>query len=101
MSVFEIEGTVTAATVLRLKTVDVAQIEAELRAHIAAQPQSFLYAPIVVDVAALEADVAELPLHDLAERLRACKVIPVGAANLPSWAIWNAAAAGMANVQLA
>jgi septum site-determining protein MinC len=98
---FEIEGTVTPATVLRLKTVDVAQIEAELRAHIAAMPQRFLYAPIVVDVAALEADVVDLPLHDLAERLRACKLVPVGAANLPAWAVWNAAAAGMANVQLA
>jgi septum site-determining protein MinC len=97
---FEIQATVTAATVLRLKTVDVAQIEAQLRAHIATMPQKLLYAPIVVDVAALEAEVVDLPLHDLAERLRACKLVPVGAANLPAWAVWNAAAAGMANVQL-
>jgi septum site-determining protein MinC len=98
---FELDGTFTPATVLRLKTADVEHIEAELRAHIAATPQRFLYAPVVVDVAGLDGDVAELPLHDLAERLRAVKLVPVGAANLPSWAIWNAAAAGMANVELA
>jgi septum site-determining protein MinC len=42
----------------------------------------------------------ELSLLDLAERLRACKLLPVGAANLPASAVWNAAAAGIAVVQL-
>ena len=40
---------------LRLKTVDVEHIEEELRARIAAVRQKLLYAPVFVDVSALEA----------------------------------------------
>jgi septum site-determining protein MinC len=99
---FEIDFTVAPVTVLRLKTADVAQIEKDLRARIASVQQMFPYAPVVVDMAELDATSAlELPLHDLADRLRACKLVPVGAANLPPSAVWNAAAAGMAVVQLA
>ncbi len=99
MDAFDVDGTVAPVTVLRLKTVDVDDIEKQLRARAkATQP----YAPVVVDVAGLdEASAMELPLHDLAERLRACKLVPVGAANLPPSAVWNAAAAGMALVDLA
>ena len=62
----------------------------------------FPYAPIVIDVAELdETSARELPLHDLADRIRACKLVPVGAANLPASAVWNAAAAGIGVVQLA
>src|SRR4051812_42305120 len=93
----EIDGTVAPVTVLRLKTDNVAHIEKELRARIKSVRQTFPYAPIVVDVAGLdEASALDLPLHDLAERLRACKLLPVGVANLPPSAMWNAAAAGMA-----
>ena len=99
---FEIDLTVAPVTVLRLKTVDIVQIEEDLRARIASVRQMFPYAPVVVDLAELdEASALELPLHDLADRLRACKLVPVGAANLPKSAMWNAAAAGMAVVQLA
>ena len=99
---FEIDLTVAPVTVLRLKTADVVQIEKGLRARIASVQQMFPYAPVVVDLAELdEASALELPLHDLADRLRACKLVPVGAANLPPSAVWNAAAAGMAVVQLA
>ncbi|HWE28535.1 MAG TPA: septum site-determining protein MinC [Polyangia bacterium] len=99
---FEIDGSVAPVTVLRLKTVDVARIDKELRARAASVRQMFPYAPVVVDVAELdEASALELPLHDLAERLRACQLIPLGAANLPPSAVWNAAAAGMAVIQLA
>jgi septum site-determining protein MinC len=97
---FTITGTLAPITILRLKTVDVDQIEADLRARIDARPHVFLYAPVIVDLADLEADALELPLHHLAERLRACKLVPVGAANLPSMAVWNAAASGLAVVQL-
>ena len=97
---FEIDRTTAApVTVLRLKTVDVGRIEKGLRS--VAARQAFPYGPVVVDVAALgEARARELPLHDLAERIRACKLVPVGAANLPPSAVWNAAAAGMAVVEL-
>ena len=96
MDAFDVDGTVAPVTVLRLKTVDVDDIEKQLRAS-SARP----YTPVVVDVAGLdEATAMELPLHDLADRLRACKLVPVGAANLPPSAVWNAAAAGMAVVEL-
>jgi septum site-determining protein MinC len=99
---FEIDVTVAPVMVLRLKTADTAHIEQDLRAHIASVRQRFPYSPVVVDLAGLdEASVMELSLLDLADRLRACKLIPVGAANLPASAVWNAAAAGMGVVQLA
>lgn len=99
MDAFDVDGTVAPVTVLRLKTADVDDIEKQLRARARSTAP---YAPVVVDVAGLdETSAMELPLHDLAERLRACKLVPVGAANLPAAAVWNAAAAGMAVVQLA
>lgn len=97
---FDIDGTVAPVTVLRLKTADVARIEKELRARLAAVRQKFPFTPVVVDVAGLAGSALELPLHDLAERLRACQLVPVGAAGLPPSAVWNAAAAGMAVVEL-
>jgi septum site-determining protein MinC len=100
LETFAVAGITAPVTILRLKTVDVDQIEAELRARIEARPQAFLYAPVIVDLADLDADALDLPLHHLAERLRACKLVPIGAANLPPMAVWNAAASGMAVVQL-
>ena len=98
MDAFDVDGSVAPVTVLRLKTGDVGDIEKQLRV---AMKRSAPYAPVIVDVAALdETSAMELPLHDLAERLRACKLVPVGAANLPPSAVWNAAAAGMAVVEL-
>jgi septum site-determining protein MinC len=100
MEAFEVDGTAAPVTVLRLHTVNIASIEKELRG-IAAR-QAFPYAPIVIDVAELdETSARELPLHELADRIRACKLVPVGAANLPASAVWNAAAAGIGVVQLA
>jgi septum site-determining protein MinC len=99
---FEVDHALAPVTVLRLKTADVAHIEEQLRDRAASLQQKFPYAPVVVDVAALdETSAMELPLHDLADRLRACRLIPVGAANLPPSAVWNAAAAGIAVVELA
>ncbi|MGZ3429955.1 MAG: septum site-determining protein MinC [Polyangia bacterium] len=99
---FEVDSAVAPVTVLRLKTANVAHIEEQLRALAASLRQRFPYAPVVVDLAALdETSARELPLHDLADRLRACKLVPVGAANLPPSAVWNAAAAGIAVIELA
>ena len=95
---FEVDGTVAPVTVLRLKTDDVGRIEKGLRAL---GRHSSPFAPVVLDLAQLdESSALDLPLHDLAARMRACQLLPVGAANLPSSAVWNAAAAGMAVVQL-
>jgi septum site-determining protein MinC len=96
---FELKGTLTPVTVLRLHTSDVARIADELRARIDPAPQLFLHAPVVIDVAELDASAA-LELGALAERLRACHLTPVGVANLPSERVAQAAAAGLAVVQL-
>ena len=64
MPAFDIKGTITPVTVLRLYTCDVERIESELRARIASAPQMFANAPIVIDVADLPAEV-ELPLVSL------------------------------------
>jgi septum site-determining protein MinC len=99
---FDVDGGIAPVTVLRLRTSDVAHIEADLRALVASMRGTLPYAPVVLDLAQLDDESAmELPLHDVAERLRACKLLPVGAANLPPSAVWNAAAAGIAVVQLA
>ena len=99
---FDVDGGIAPVTVLRLRSSDVAHIEADLRALVASMRGTLPYAPVVLDLAQLDDESAmELPLHDVAERLRACKLLPVGAANLPPSAVWNAAAAGIAVVQLA
>jgi septum site-determining protein MinC len=99
MPAFDIKGTITPVTVLRLYTTDVDRIERELRIRIAPAPQMFANAPIVIDVADLPADV-ELPLASLVERLRACKLMPVGMANGGGAELARAVEAGLAIVQI-
>jgi septum site-determining protein MinC len=99
MPAFDIKGTITPVTVLRLYTGDVDRIERELRARIAPAPQMFANAPIVIDVADLPAEV-ELPLVSLVERLRGCKLVPVGMANVGGEQLERAVAAGLAIVQI-
>lgn len=99
MPAFDIKGTITPVTVLRLYTVDVERIERELRARIAPAPQMFANAPIVIDVADLAGDV-ELPLAALVARLRSCKLVPVGVANAGGDELERAVAAGLAIVQI-
>jgi septum site-determining protein MinC len=99
---FELDASLAPVTVLRLCTADVARIEKELRARLSSLRHAFPYAAVVIDVGALdEASARELPLLDLVERLRACRLLPVGAANLPPTAVWNAAAASIGVVELA
>jgi len=99
---FELDGSLAPVTVLRLRTADVARIEKELRARLTSLRHAFPYAAVVIDAGALdESSALELPLLDLVERLRACRLLPVGAANLPPMAVWNAAAAGIGIVELA
>jgi septum site-determining protein MinC len=99
MPAFDIKGTITPVTVLRLYTIDVDRIERELRARIAPAPQMFANAPIVIDVVDLPDDV-ELPLASLVERLRACKLMPVGMANGAGAELARAVEAGLAIVQI-
>jgi septum site-determining protein MinC len=59
----------------------------------------FANAPIVIDVAELPDDV-ELPLASLVERLRACKLVPVGMANAGGAELAHAVEVGLAIVQI-
>jgi septum site-determining protein MinC len=81
---FDLKGTMASFTVLRLRSTDVALIERQLRVKIAQLPQLFSDAPVLFDVGALaEGEAAALPFAELARAIRSCKLVPVGAANVP------------------
>jgi septum site-determining protein MinC len=94
----EVKGTITPVTVLCLRSTDVAAIERELRARVAPAPQMFLHAPVVLDVAGVDAE--DVPLAAVVEVARRCKLIPVGVAHLPPERIALATELGLAVVQL-
>jgi septum site-determining protein MinC len=94
----EVKGTITPVTVLCLRSTDVAAIERELRARVAPAPQMFRHAPVVLDVAGVDAE--EVPLAAVVEIARRCQLIPVGVAHLPPERIALATDLGLAVVQL-
>ena len=59
----------------------------------------FANAPIVIDVVDLPGDV-ELPVASLVQRLRACKLVPIGMANAGADQLAHAVEAGLAIVQI-
>ena len=89
---FDLKGMVLSATVLRLRTTDVTQIERELKMRTSQLPHFFDRAPVVIDCEIL--DGAELDLAALAGAMRSCNLVPVGVRNLPAAAAASAAAAG-------
>ncbi|HVV50028.1 MAG TPA: hypothetical protein VHO06_10250, partial [Polyangia bacterium] len=80
---FELKGTMASFTVLRLRSADVELVERQLRVKTAQLPSLFLDAPVLVDLGALGDEAAALPLAELARAMRACKLVPVAAANVP------------------
>ena len=80
---FELKGTMASFTVLRLKSVDLALVEQQLRIKTAQLPSLFLDAPVLIDVAPLGDEVAALPLAEVARLVRGCQMIPVAVAHLP------------------
>jgi septum site-determining protein MinC len=97
-SAFEVKGTVSSLTVLRLRTSDVDAIEADLAERIIPFPQIFNAAPVVIDAAFL--DGKPLPWEAIARILRASKLVPVAAANVPAAETDPAVSAGFGIVQL-
>ena len=79
---FELKGAMAPLTVMRLYTVDLMQIERQLRAKIAQRPQMFLYAPVLLDLANLEGAGA-LAVAALISLMRAFKLVPIGAIHAP------------------
>jgi septum site-determining protein MinC len=95
---FEIKGTVSSLTVLRLRSVDVARIEGELATRIHPFPQIFMNAPVIVDAGLL--DGQPVPWEAIASILKAAKLVPVGAANVPAAETDRAVSSGFGVIQL-
>jgi septum site-determining protein MinC len=70
-------------TVLRLRSTDVELVERQLRVKIAQLPSLFQDAPVLVDLGALGDGASSLALAELVRAMRACKLVPVAAANIP------------------
>jgi septum site-determining protein MinC len=70
-------------TVLRLRSTDVELCERQLRVKTAQLPSLFLDAPVLVDLGALGEEASSLPFAELVRVMRACKLVPVAAANVP------------------
>src|SRR4051794_9390005 len=96
---FDLKGTMSPLTVLRLRSTDVAVIERQLRIKIAQLPQMFVDAPVMLDLGALGEGAAALPLGDLTAALRLCKLVPVAASNVPDELRERAVAAGLGILQ--
>jgi septum site-determining protein MinC len=82
-------------TMLRLRSTDVDLVEQQLRAKVAKLPSLFLDAPVLVDLSGLGDQASSLALDDLVRALRACKLVPVAAANIPDELRGAVAAAGL------
>jgi septum site-determining protein MinC len=82
-------------TMLRLRSTDVALVERQLRVKIAQLPSLFLDAPVLVDLGALGEGASSLALDELVRAMRACKLVPVAAANIPDELRAAVAAAGL------
>src|SRR5262245_40182187 len=95
---FEVKGTVSSLTVLRLRTAAVERIAAELAERVAPFPQLFLHAPVVVDASLV--DRQPLPWKDLARALRDARLVPVAAAGLTPEDHDRAVGAGFGILQL-
>jgi septum site-determining protein MinC len=70
-------------TVLRLRSTDIELVERQLRIKTAQLPSLFLDAPVLIDLAGLGEEAASLALGELVRAMRACKLVPVAAANVP------------------
>jgi septum site-determining protein MinC len=97
---FELKGAVSPLTVLRLRSVDLVQIEVELWDRVEKAPRMLLNAPVVVDVGALETLGHGLDFEKLVAALRRCQVVPIAAANLPVDLQAAAARAGLGTIPL-
>ncbi len=82
-------------TMLRLRSTDVELVERQLRAKVAKLPSLFLDAPVLVDLGGLGDGASLLAVDDLVKALRACKLVPVAAANIPDELRGAVAAAGL------
>lgn len=101
---FSLEGMLSTITVLRLSTPNLDELEATLRTKIAQLPGFFGDAPVALDLSDLEGtddddeerERIEVPLADLATRLRNLSLVPVGIRHLRQARRAEARRAGLA-----
>ena len=69
-------------TVLRLRSSDIQLVDRQLRVKISQLPHMFLHAPVLIDLGALE-EASPLTVIQVVAILKACKLVPVAATNVP------------------
>src|SRR5262245_13928489 len=79
---FDLKGTMAPLTVLRLRSTDIQQVDRQLRVRISQLPHMFLHAPVLIDLGALE-EASPLTVIQVVAILKACRLVPVAATNVP------------------
>jgi len=79
---FDLKGTMAPLTVLRLRSSDIQLVDRQLRVKISQLPHMFLHAPVLIDLGALE-EASPLTVIQVVAILKACKLVPVAATNVP------------------
>ena len=79
---FDLKGMMAPLTVLRLRSSDIQLVDRQLRVRISQLPHMFLNAPVLIDLGALE-EASPLTVVQVVAILKACKLVPVAATNVP------------------
>src|SRR5262247_2061293 len=79
---FDLKGTMAPLTVLRLRSSDIQMVDRQLRVKISQLSHMFLHAPVLIDLGALE-EASPLTVIQVVAILKACKLVPVAATNVP------------------
>lgn len=95
---FELKGRMLTLSVLRLLSVDLSTLAAQLDAHMAAMPGLFQHLPVVLDLQALQGQA--LDLAALADCLRQRGLIPVGVRGGDAELEQEAVAAGLGVIRI-
>ena len=76
-NLIQLKADLMPLTVLQINKTSLVDIETELNKKIQQAPQYFVHAPVVIDVNNID-DKSELDLAELCDKLKSCKIIPVG-----------------------
>src|SRR5262245_20784233 len=79
---FDLKGTMAPLTVLRLRSSDIQMVDRQLRVKISQLPHMFLGASVLIDLGALE-EASPLTVIQVVAILKACKLVPIAATNVP------------------
>jgi len=97
---FDLKGVMAPLTVLRLRSSDIQMVDRQLRVRISQLPHMFLHAPVMIDLGALE-EASPLTVIQVVAILKACKLVPVAATNVPAAMRTTIANEGLGILQVA